>query len=590
MPFLVWLTWFGFYLRTLSPGLGGEDSGEFAATAVSLGISHPPGYPLLALSGKLVSLVPLGSPAFRLNLYSAACAAGALAILFSLVRRAVRDRWGVDARTAAWTALMATAMLGFSQALWRQAVISDKYPLNLILLSAALWSVLAGRRRELTAFLLGLGFAHHMQALYLVPGLGWLAWKSVESTPRRMLVCAIFFTTGLSPKLLYPPVRAVIDPATVLGRSATAGQWFSYVRASQYGRRMGADGIWPGFSSTARVAGGQGMWIEPVAGIAGLALWSAGAGPAGVAVGLTAATGILLTSFLSITGREFYLLPVAWILSFGLGCLLAWSRAGPPLARPRPFRAGPGFRRLASLALAIPLVMLAHNLPLAGSGRNSLEYDYGRDILAGLPARSVLFAGGDDLVYPVMYLQGVEGFRPDITVIPEGFLSFGPSRERLKKSEPGLARALEGDAWLRTEEEWGNAVARAVMERGRRVFWTTASRTELISGFSAEPRDLVIELSLNPFPRHPVAGTAWMRARGWDQEPRGLTERQGHIIALYALYQRRYAGFLCDTGHLRESISRFRRALSSPRLDDRDKVVGEYSQALARLKAGEIRP
>ena len=241
-------------------------------------------------------------------------------------------------------------------------------------------------------------------------------------------------------------------------------------------------------------------------------------------------------------------------------------------------------RRMSVVVSLFPLALLAWNIPWSGSGRNTLEYDYGRDLLCGLPGRAVLFVSGDDIIYPVLYLQGVEGFRGDVTVIPEGFLSFGPSRERIKRGNPELAAALKEERWLRTEEEWGNAVVHATLAAGRRAFLTSPSREELASGFVKENRDLVFEL-LNSNSRKPVVGTLWMRVRGWYQNPAGLTERQRHIVALYALYQRQYGDSLSNGGLVPESLPRFKRALSNPRLEDRDGASNNC--ALALEKAGQ---
>ena len=572
MTFLLWIAWFGVFLRTLSPGLGGEDSGEFATVAVNLGVSHPPGYPLLTLAGKLASLVPLGSPAFRLNLFSAVCASGALALLYLLMRREAQARWRLGKWPSIVIAILSTAALGFSQAFWREAVISDKYPLNLLLFSAVAWSVLAGARWELTAFILGLGFSHHLQTLYLVPGLVFLVWRSGAATPRRAVIWTVIFLAGFSPKLLYPPIRSVQDPGLLLGRSATVSQWYSYVRASQYTGRVGGAGAGSRFLDTIGVLGEQTRWVGAIAGFTGLAIWSFGAGPSGGAVWLTVASGVWLTSVLGITGREFYLLPVIWLVAFGFGCLMAWAWSGS------------GLRRMSAVVSLFPLALLAVNIPWSGAGRNTLEYDYGRDLLCGLPGRAVLFVSGDDIIYPVLYLQGVEGFRGDVTVIPEGYLSFGPSRERIKRENPELAAALKEERWLRTEEEWGNAAVRAALAAGRRAFLTSPSREELASGYVKENRDLVFELS-NSNSGKPMAGTLWMRARGWYQNPAGWTVRQRHIVALYALYQRQYGDSLSNGGLVAESLPRFKRALSNPRLDDRDGASNNC--ALALEKAGQ---
>jgi len=58
---LVFLATFGLYLNWLTPGIGLEDSGEFATAATTLSLTHPPGYPLYLLLGRLFILVPAGS-------------------------------------------------------------------------------------------------------------------------------------------------------------------------------------------------------------------------------------------------------------------------------------------------------------------------------------------------------------------------------------------------------------------------------------------------------------------------------------------------------------------------------------------------
>ena len=59
----------GVYIPTLFLGVPGGDSGELVAEACGLGVPHPPGYPLYTLLGHaFIKTVPLGTPAWRLNL------------------------------------------------------------------------------------------------------------------------------------------------------------------------------------------------------------------------------------------------------------------------------------------------------------------------------------------------------------------------------------------------------------------------------------------------------------------------------------------------------------------------------------------
>jgi hypothetical protein len=66
------------YVTTLAPSVLPGDSGEFQFAVPTLGIPHPTGYPLYLVLGKLLSLVPVGSIAYRLNLLSAIAASGAV--------------------------------------------------------------------------------------------------------------------------------------------------------------------------------------------------------------------------------------------------------------------------------------------------------------------------------------------------------------------------------------------------------------------------------------------------------------------------------------------------------------------------------
>ena len=68
---LVLFVSFGVYLWTLTPTVGFHDSGELITVAYTLGIAHPPGYPLCTLFGKLfTTIIPIGNIAYRMNMES----------------------------------------------------------------------------------------------------------------------------------------------------------------------------------------------------------------------------------------------------------------------------------------------------------------------------------------------------------------------------------------------------------------------------------------------------------------------------------------------------------------------------------------
>jgi hypothetical protein len=118
------------YLATMSHAAGAADTFEFQVVAPKLGIAHPTGYPLYLLLGKLFSLLPIGTVAWRLNLASAVYAALAAAVVFRLALDLVRRPL---------PALAGAVILGFVPIFWSQAIIAEVYTLQALIVAAALW-------------------------------------------------------------------------------------------------------------------------------------------------------------------------------------------------------------------------------------------------------------------------------------------------------------------------------------------------------------------------------------------------------------------------------------------------------------------
>src|SRR5262245_37911583 len=75
------------YVRTLAPSLLFDDSAEFQTIAYTLGIGHPTGYPIYVLLAKLFTFLPVGDIAYRVNLFSAFCAALTVGVVFLMIRK-----------------------------------------------------------------------------------------------------------------------------------------------------------------------------------------------------------------------------------------------------------------------------------------------------------------------------------------------------------------------------------------------------------------------------------------------------------------------------------------------------------------------
>jgi len=171
------------YARTLAPGVLPWDSGEFQVLAYQVGIAHTTGYPVYILLAKLfITLVPVGSIAYRVNLFSAFM--GALTVSGVYLSAKLLSK-------SAWSALVAALALTVSYTLWSQSVIAEVYSPGAAFLAAVWLLVLVwyktGNKRALFAAGIcgGLGLGVHGNLSIVAPAIGvflllnWKRWKEL---------------------------------------------------------------------------------------------------------------------------------------------------------------------------------------------------------------------------------------------------------------------------------------------------------------------------------------------------------------------------------------------------------------------------
>lgn len=179
-PLLVTLALLPVYLSTMSRTVGQADTFEFQVVAPQLGIAHPTGYPLYLLLGKLFSLLPFGSVAWRINVGTAVLAVTALIFFFKFLW----EMWGRPE-----TAVLGAVVMGATSTLWSQAIAAEVYALHALVVCGALWLMLqvAGGELQvaalktlraprslrlnlfLLAFVIGLGLTNHLTTVFLLP-------------------------------------------------------------------------------------------------------------------------------------------------------------------------------------------------------------------------------------------------------------------------------------------------------------------------------------------------------------------------------------------------------------------------------------
>jgi hypothetical protein len=445
---------FGLYLATLYRTVPPGDGGELIVAAHTLGVAHPPGYPLLTLLGKAATFFPApgpwGSIAARVNALSAllqAIAAGLLVLFLRVTTGRLLP------------ALVAALAFGVAPRPWRYATQAEVFALNdafaaaVLLVSGIVWArteraVETGRPEDLhegpllggLAFLFGLSLTNqHTIGFALGPALvlfllvrearvrRGLGVRSL--TLRRGVTGLALFLLGLLP-YAYLPLAASRHPFLNFDDPSTPAGFLSSITRRDYGTlslgldRPAAEVIGPvaqlGLALRVVVAD----LTPPSAVFAACAVFAALRRPERW-IPLTAAAAGALGFFLLVRTpaepplyrsivERFYLLPIllAAVLS-GMG--LAWICARLP-------------RRLGN---AIGACALAGVAALAASRYRSLDQSENRmtrafasNVLACLEPGTLLLIAGDQANNALAYATLVEGERPDVALLDQRMLRF----------------------------------------------------------------------------------------------------------------------------------------------------------------------
>ncbi len=161
------------YVSTMAPSVVPGDSAEFQFVPYILGIAHPPGYALYILLGKLFTLLPLGSVAYRMNLFTALCGALTVSLTYLIILQLSPKK--PSSLAAQVPAILGAAAFAVSANLWQHATFTNAHTLTATLAALALFLLLAwdksGDDRWLYAFALicGLSMTHHPLILISFP-------------------------------------------------------------------------------------------------------------------------------------------------------------------------------------------------------------------------------------------------------------------------------------------------------------------------------------------------------------------------------------------------------------------------------------
>lgn len=398
--------------RTIAVG----DSGDLVTAAHVLGVPHPTGYPLYVLAGKAWSmLLPVGSVAFRLSLFSAAAAAAACGLLFLLCRR-------LD--TGVPAALAAAGTLAFAPAFWGEATLQRVYALNALFLMAAMLAAWRWWQRRdapsfaLTALIGALGAANHTTMGVFLIAFGLFALASDARAvlrPRPLALAAAATLLGLLP-YAHLPLAARRQAPLLWGDPGTWSGFLDIVLRRDFWWRAWVES--PADAVT--------VAADYLASLPQQLTWP---GAALAVAGLVAAArrrrALLLLIVLVMAGNL-----LAMLLHGSSGDLFVWHRYYIPSYAMAALLLGLGVEALPqrgaaawrALALAVPCWLAVQGWTRFDRSEDQLAEWYARTLLAEVAPHAIVHAADDSVLFPLLYLTLVAGERPDVAVVALGSL------------------------------------------------------------------------------------------------------------------------------------------------------------------------
>ena len=196
------------YIKTLEPKLVGGDTSWYALQIPQMYILPPTGYPTFSILAKLMSMIPIGNLAYRLNLFSAIFGALTILFLFLAINKLVKNEL---------ISLASSLIFSFTLPYWPVANRLEFDTLNSFLVVLVIFAALtyneSRKRNRLYFFFFCLGFSltNHPIALFIAPAfiiyiiiINPKIFKSIKT----VLLSILFFIIPLM-SYIYIPIRSL---------------------------------------------------------------------------------------------------------------------------------------------------------------------------------------------------------------------------------------------------------------------------------------------------------------------------------------------------------------------------------------------
>lgn len=488
-PILLFVITFIVYSFTTAPDVMFTDSGELSSATITLGVSHPTGYPLFTILGFLWSKIPMGiSKILQMNLFSVFWASLSSIIIYfisnlifenytlfkqedtskisSKLKIKNKDKknlkqslnhnensinleiqLNIDKNSNIFSFLIALCF-SFSLTLWAQTTSIEVYTLHFLMLSLIYYFTLQiyiqfkqklnyTYNLYLLSFLVGLSFTNHLSTVLLIPGILYFYFliiddKIIKDKLKELPKIIGFMFLGLS-VYIYLPINSANDPLFNWGEVSDSFYKFYYhISGKQYQVWLFSDSdkfwsnIWKFFKLLPLQFGVIGLVIS----VFGLVTLFKINKSIFLFLILNFITSLIYVCGYTIHDIDSYFLtpifPLFIIFIFGIFYFKFKFNED-----------NSNNRNIFSILSLILLVNILCNYQINNQNNNYLVKDYTMNLTQNLEPNSIIItAQWDYFVSAFWYFQKITGYRKDIVLIEKELLRRTWYYKHLKKWYP----------------------------------------------------------------------------------------------------------------------------------------------------------
>ncbi len=425
LPWVVGLVSLTVYIMTMPSGLTwahyGVDGGELITASFTLGVAHPPGYPLYVVLGKVFSTLPIGSIAYRYNLFSAVSMSTAAVFAGLTIYAKAKSNptfWGI----------LGGLTFAFGSLVWKQAIIAEVYGLFLAFFAITVWALVIEKKPFWLGLFFGLTFISHTTAVFLLP---LILWNVPQQKWGKLIQGALI---GFTPLLLLPILAQGNKPVVWEDPSQLQGWWLLITSHIYQGNAFNFGQI----SIQERAISWGRDWLNHYS-VAGFPL---------VIYGLykLRRSNQLIEYLIYLGTAVFYFI---FAFFYGTGDAIVFSLPAFLLILPLLIE---GLKELKQWAIVLPLTLILLHFNAVNINQDRFVHQQLDNLLSELPPNALLETSGEAILFPLWYAKFVELRREDILLFDNQLFTYRWYRDSLTVQDDTLTTVSEDISQFRMQQ------------------------------------------------------------------------------------------------------------------------------------------